>query len=83
MNFDYTDELDNYYLVTFTVDGIPFAAQVDKETKQVIDITTLASGVQNASRPYNIDTSLKQIDWLSVNYFEVEDALVEFFTNAN
>ena len=83
MNFNYTDELDNYYLVTFNVEGIPFAAQVDKESKRVIDITTLTSGVYNASHPYNIDTSLKQIDWLPVNYFEIEDAIVEFFTNGN
>lgn len=84
MNFNYTDELDNYYLVTFNVEGIPFAAQVDKESKAVIDITTLTSGVHNnGHHPYNKDTSLKQIDWLPVNYFEIEDALVEFFTNGN
>lgn len=81
MNFDYTDELDNYFLVIFKIEGIPFSAQVDKESKSVIDICTLANGVYNASYPYNINTTLKQIDWLPLNYFEVEDALVEYFTN--
>ena len=38
MNFDYTDELDNYFLVIFKIEGIPFSAQVDKESKSVIDI---------------------------------------------
>ena len=81
MDFIYTDEFDNYFLTIFKIDGIPFSALTDKVSKEVIDISTLVSGVYNASHPYNQNMSLKEIDWLSVNYFEIEDALVEYFTN--
>ena len=82
MDFIYTEEFQNYYLAIFHVDDIPFSAMVDKETKTVIDISTLTSGVyNNGYHPYNKDTSLKEIDWLSVSYFEVEEALVGYFNN--
>ena len=80
MDFTYTDELD-YYLVIFNIEDIPFSAQIDKESKQVIDISTMTNGVFNASHPYNINTPLKQINWLPVSYFDIEDVLVEFFKN--
>lgn len=82
MDFIYTEEFQEYYIVIFHVDDIPFSAMIDKQTKAVIDISTLTSGVYNKGHhPYNKDTSLKQIDWLPVNYFEVEEALVGYFNN--
>lgn len=79
MNFDYTDEFENYFLVIFHINDIPFSAIVDKESHNVIDISTLVSGNYNGSHPYNKDTSLKQIDWLDVNYFDYEDTIKEYF----
>ena len=79
MNFTYTDELD-YYLVLFSIDGVEFSAIVDKESKSVVDIVTLKNGIR-FDTPYNENTSLKTMNWLSLNYFDVEDALVEFFKN--
>lgn len=80
MNFDYTDELENYYLTIFHVNGIPCSAIVDKESKKVIDISTLTSGVYNGSHPYNKDTSLKCIDWIDISYYDLEEAIEEYFT---
>lgn len=79
MNFDYTDEFENYFLVIFRIDGVPFSALVDKESHNVIEITTLVSGIYNASHPYDKDTSLKSIEWLNVDYFAFEDAIKEYF----
>ena len=45
MDFIYTDEFDNYFLTIFKIDGIPFSAMIDKVSKEVIDISTLVSGV--------------------------------------
>lgn len=79
MNFDYT-ELNDYFLVIFKIDGIPFASIVDKENKSVVDVFTLDSGVHNGSHAYDTNTSLKKIDWLSLGYFEIEEAIYEYFS---
>ena len=79
MNFDYTDEFENFFLVIFHINGIPFSALVDKESHSVIDISTLVSGNYNASHPYDRDTPLKHIDWLGVDYFTYESAIKEYF----
>lgn len=81
MDFEYTDEFDKYFLTIFKIDGVPFSALVDKESKSVIDISTLINGIYNASHPYNQNTSLKEIDWLSVNYYDIEKVITEYFTN--
>lgn len=78
-NFDLASfELDDYYLIFFKICGIPFYAQVDKESRVVIDITTLANGNYNASHPYDKNTSLKFIDWLPLNYFEMESVVNDY-----
>ena len=79
MNFDYTEEFDNYFLVIFKIDNIPFSVIVDKETHDVVDVSTLTNGIYNSSHPYDKDTSLKSIDWLPVNYFEIVDVIKEYF----
>ena len=81
MNFDYTEEFNDYFLVIFNINTIPFSAIVDKGTHNVVDVSTLVNGVYNSSYPYDKDTSLKTINWLPVNYFEVVDAIKEFFDN--
>lgn len=82
MDFIYTEEFQDYYIVIFKVDEIPFSAMIDKETKKIIDISTLTSGVYTKGhQPYDKDTSMKQIDWLPVSYFEIEDALMGYFNN--
>ena len=79
MNFDYTEEFDDYFLVIFKIDDMPFSAIVDKETHDVEDVSTLTSGIYNSSHPYDKDTSLKNIDWLPVNYFEIVVVIKEYF----
>lgn len=80
MEFTYTDELD-YILVMFNIDGVHFSSIVDKESKKVVDIFTLNNGRYGAINPYNENTSLKNITWLPVTYFEVEKAIEDFFAN--
>lgn len=79
LTIDYTDELENYFLLIFKVEGIPCAGMVDKETHEVIDLFLLTSGVYNGSHPYNKDTSLKEVDWLPINYFNLEDDIKKYF----
>ena len=71
-------ELDEYYLFIFKVDGIPCSAMVDKESKKVIDIFTLVNGNYNGSHPYDKNTSLKNINWMPITYFEVEKVMLEY-----
>ena len=78
-NFDLASfELDEYYLIVFKIVGVPFYAMVDKESRAVIDIYTLTNGNHNASHPYDKDTSLKFIDWLPLNYFEMESIINDY-----
>lgn len=79
MNFMYTDELD-YYLVIFEIQNVPFYSLVDKETRTVIDILTLDNSKKLGKNAYVCDTSLKRIDWLPLNYYEVEKAISDFFS---
>lgn len=80
MDFIFTEEFQDYYLVIFNVCGIDFSSIIDKETKRVVDIFTLKNG-KYGSVPYNENTSLKTLTCLPVNYFEVEDALIGYFNN--
>ena len=79
MNFDYTEEFENYFLVLFNINNIPFSAIVDKETHNVIDIVTLKNGMDNSEHSYDKDTSMKTMTWLPVSYFEVEDVIKKYF----
>ena len=53
MNFDYTDELEHYYLTIFHVNGIPCSAIVDKESKKVIvSVVLINCAYQNSTAKY-------------------------------
>lgn len=78
LSYDWT-ELDNYYLVLFTVDGIKFYALVDKETSEPFRIASLHQGnldtfAFNAEDDYKIMSN-----GLSVSYFDVYDEIKAYF----
>lgn len=76
--YDWT-ELDNYYLVLFTVDGIKFYALVDKETSEPFRIATLQNGNLDTFA-FNSEDDYKCMSHnLSVDYFTVYDDIKAYF----
>lgn len=64
-------EMDGWYFVVFTFDGIAFGCCVDKESREVVDISTLHSGIIH-NVPFDHGTDLKRLgNTIGLDYFEV------------